>query len=89
LLNLPLIILVSIFVNVTTLIMLMLYLEQARGPPTWSLRVTWCPREPRWWPLTKMRADNKGPHLDFSLGGNSLSHGSVTLYANVERFFLW
>jgi len=26
-------------------------LEQARGRPTWSLRATWCPRAPRWWPL--------------------------------------
>jgi len=29
--------LVLIFVNVKTLIMLMLFLEQARGRPTWSL----------------------------------------------------
>jgi len=69
--------------------MLMLFLEQARGRPTWSLRATWSPREPRWWPLTKMRADIKGPHLDFFGGVNRLSHGSVTLYADVERFFLW
>jgi len=51
LLNLPLIILVLIFVNVKTLIMLILFLEQARGRPTWSLWVTWCPRAPRWWPV--------------------------------------
>jgi len=51
LLNLPSIILVLIFVNVKTLIMLMLFLEQARGRPTWSLRATWCPRALRWWPL--------------------------------------
>jgi len=38
LLNLLSIILVLIFVNVKTLIMLMLFLEQARGRPTWSLR---------------------------------------------------
>jgi len=38
LLNLPSIILVLIFVNVKTLIMLILYLEQARGRSTWSLR---------------------------------------------------
>jgi len=31
--------------------MLMLFLEQARGRPTWSLRSTWCPRAPRYWPL--------------------------------------
>ena len=42
LLNLPLIIWV--------LIMLMIFLEPARGRPTWSLRATWCPRAPRWWP---------------------------------------
>ena len=47
LLNLPSIILVLIFVNVKTLIMLMLFLKQARGRPTWSLRLTWCPRAPR------------------------------------------
>jgi len=35
-LNLPSIILVLIFVNVKTLIMLMLFLEQARGRLTWS-----------------------------------------------------
>jgi len=29
----------------------MLFLEHARGRATWSLRVTWCPRAPRWWPL--------------------------------------
>jgi len=29
----------------------MLFLEQAHGRPTWSLRATWCPRAPRWWPL--------------------------------------
>jgi len=51
LLNLPSIILVLIFVNVKTLIMLMLFLEQAHGQPTWSLWTTWCPRAPRWWPL--------------------------------------
>jgi len=37
LLSLPSIILFLIFVNVKTLIMLMLFLEQARGRPTWSL----------------------------------------------------
>jgi len=47
-LNLPLIMLVLIFVNVKTLIMLILFLEQARGRPTWSLRATWCPQAPRW-----------------------------------------
>jgi len=31
--------------------MLMLFLDQARGRSTWSLRATWCPRAPRWWPL--------------------------------------
>jgi len=51
LLNLPSIILVLIFVNVKTLIMLTLFLEQTRGRPIWSLRTTWCPRAPRWWPL--------------------------------------
>jgi len=29
----------------------MLFLEQARRRPTWSLRATWCPRAPHWWPL--------------------------------------
>jgi len=51
LLNLPSIILVLIFLNVTALIMLILFLEQARGRLTWSLRATRCPRAPRWWPL--------------------------------------
>jgi len=51
LLNLLSIILALIFVNVKTLIMLMLFLEQVRGRPTWSLRATWCPRAPRWWRL--------------------------------------
>ena len=51
LLNLLSIISVLIFVNVKTLILLMLFLEQARGRRTWSLRVTWCPQAPRWWPL--------------------------------------
>jgi len=31
--------------------MLMLFLEQAPGRPTWSLRATWCPRAQRWWSL--------------------------------------
>ena len=48
LLNLPLINLVLIFVNTKTLIMLMLFLEQARERPTWSLRATWCLQAPRW-----------------------------------------
>jgi len=48
---LPSIILVLIFVNVKTFIMLLLFLEQARGRPTCSLRATWCQRAPRWWPL--------------------------------------
>ena len=51
LLNLPSVILVLIFVNVKTLIMLMLFSERARGRLTWSLRATWCPRTPCWWPL--------------------------------------
>jgi len=49
--KIPLIILVLIFVTMKTLIMLMLFLEQARGGPTWSLRAIWCTRAPRWWPL--------------------------------------
>jgi len=32
---------------VKALIILMLFLEQARGRSTWSLRATWCPRAPR------------------------------------------
>jgi len=43
--------LVLIFVNVKTVIMLMLLLEQSRGRPTWPLLATWRPRAPRWWPL--------------------------------------
>jgi len=50
LLNLPSFILVWIFLNVKTVTMLMLFLEQARGRPTWSLRATWCPQAPRRWP---------------------------------------
>jgi len=34
-----------------TLIMLVLFLEQARGLPTWSLRATWCSRAPLLWLL--------------------------------------
>ena len=49
--NLPSVIAVVTFVNVKTLIMFILFLEQARGWPPWSLRVTWCPQAPRWWPL--------------------------------------
>jgi len=52
LLNLPSNILVLIFVNVKTLIMLMFLSEQIRGRPTWSLRATWCPRALRWWNLS-------------------------------------
>ena len=51
LLNLPSIVLVLIFVNVKTLIMLILFLEQASGRPAWFLRATWCPWAPRWWSL--------------------------------------
>ena len=51
LLNLPSVILVLIFANVKTLIMLILFLEQASGRPTWSLRATWCPWALRWWLL--------------------------------------
>jgi len=29
----------------------MLFLEQTRWRPTWSLRTTRCPRAPRWCPL--------------------------------------
>jgi len=31
--------------------MLTLFYEQARGWSTWSVRATWCPRAPCWWPL--------------------------------------
>jgi len=31
--------------------MIMLFLEQARGRPTWSLRASWYLQAPRWWPL--------------------------------------
>ena len=48
LLNLPSVILVLIFVNVKTLIMLMLFSEQTRGRRTLSLRAARCPRAPRW-----------------------------------------
>jgi len=53
-LSLPSIILVLIFFNVKTLIMLMFFLQQAYGWPTWSLWATWCPWAPRWWPLGQM-----------------------------------
>jgi len=33
------------------LIVFMLLSEQARGRPTWSVRATWCPQAPCWWPL--------------------------------------
>jgi len=46
-LYLPSIILVLIFVNAGTFGMLLLFLEQARGRPTWSLRATWCLWAPR------------------------------------------
>jgi len=48
LLNLPSVILAVIFLNVKTLIMPMLFLEQARGRLTCSLRATRCPWAPRW-----------------------------------------
>jgi len=41
-----------VFIYVETLIMLMLFSEQARGRPTLSVRATRCPRALRWWPLT-------------------------------------
>ena len=44
---------VLIFGNVKTLIMLMLFLLGPCGRPTWSLRATWCPRAPRWWPCSR------------------------------------
>jgi len=43
----------KIFINVKTLIMYMLLSEQARGRPMWSVRATWCPRTPCWWPLMR------------------------------------
>jgi len=36
---------------VALLIMFMPLSEQARGRPTWSMRATWSPRAPCWWPL--------------------------------------
>jgi len=52
LLNLPLIMSsLMMLIYVTILIILMLFSKQARGRPTWSLRVTSCPRAPCWWPL--------------------------------------
>jgi len=33
------------FICVEALILLLLFLEQARGRPTWSVRATWCPRD--------------------------------------------
>jgi len=38
-------------IHVKTLNMFMLLSEQARGWPTTSMRATWCPRAPCWWPL--------------------------------------
>jgi len=49
---------VLIFVNAKTLIVLMLFLEQAHGRPTSSLQVTWCPRAQRWWPLAHIQCDD-------------------------------
>ena len=43
LLNLLSILLALIFVNVKTLIMLMLFLGQVCGHPMWSLQASWCP----------------------------------------------
>jgi len=36
---------------VKKLIMLMLFLEQARGQPTRSMWATRCPRAPHWWTM--------------------------------------
>jgi len=36
------------FVNAKTLIMFMLFSEQARRRPTWCVRATWRPPTPRW-----------------------------------------
>jgi len=38
-------------IHVTTLIMFMVLSDQARGQPTRSMRATWCPQTPCWWPL--------------------------------------
>jgi len=35
------------------LTLLLQFLDQARGPPTWSVRATWWPRAPCWWPWYK------------------------------------
>jgi len=34
-----------------TLIMLMSFVEQVHGWPTWSFRATWSLQAQRWWPL--------------------------------------
>jgi len=34
--------------------MLMLFIEQARGRPTWCLRATRCPLAPCWWPCSRV-----------------------------------
>jgi len=36
------------FIYVKAMIMSMLFLEQARERPTWSLWATWCPRAQCW-----------------------------------------
>jgi len=55
LLNLSLIMLLlinlMIFIYAKALVMVMLFSEQARGRPWWSMPATWCPRAPCWWPL--------------------------------------
>jgi len=53
LLNLPLIMLsLMILIYMKIRIIIMLFSKQTRGRPTWSMRATWCPRAPCWWPLT-------------------------------------
>jgi len=42
----PKILYTGVFINVKTLIMFMLLLEQASEQPMWSVQATWCPQAP-------------------------------------------
>jgi len=74
LLNLALIIFALIFVNVKTLIMLLSFLEQARGRRTCSLRATW------WIMLLLFLEQARGHHV-----GDPCVKGSESVSEILER----
>jgi len=67
--------------------MLMLFLEQGRGRPTWPLGAIWCPRAQRWRPVLSITATKEEIMFDFVKYVVCFQTKDCQLLRNLEKKF--